>query len=394
MVHRYSRELARLLRDKNYSENRIFHYCSSTEPGAKMVNGAFLMGAFMIVILKMTAEQAYEKFRPYHHLFKHFRDASKGECFYNCTLLHCLQGLEYGIKFGWYDFRTFNVKEYEYYERVENGDLNWIIPGKFVAFMGPIEARDSHHRYGHHPNKYADIFKNIGVTRVIRLNEVKYDRSYFTSQNINHNDLFFIDGSNPPDSIVDQFFDVVENHFAQPNHGAIAIHCKAGLGRTGTLIGLWAMKHFQIPAESFIGWIRIARPGSILGPQQFYLPQMEPNYIMTHQSAQKSRMMTQKLNESPQDKHKAMYGETHQANYLIGAKGRNSETKCKRELFNDRTNAAGSPNKNLIRKAMDNAPKTTAFEAPVSPFRDHVADVNMRDQDMNGSPHSPVKAYM
>lgn len=56
MVHRYSRELARLLRDKNYNENRIFHYCSSAEPGHKMVNGAFLMGAFMIVILKMTAE--------------------------------------------------------------------------------------------------------------------------------------------------------------------------------------------------------------------------------------------------------------------------------------------------------------------------------------------------
>ena len=66
MVHRYSRELARLLRDKNYSENRIFHYCSSSEPGHKLVNGAFLMGAFCVVILKMSAEEAFEKFRPYH----------------------------------------------------------------------------------------------------------------------------------------------------------------------------------------------------------------------------------------------------------------------------------------------------------------------------------------
>jgi hypothetical protein len=95
MVHRYSRELARLLRDNNYSENRIFHYCSSDDPGHKMVNGAFLMGAFMIVILKMSAEQAHAVFKPYHQLFKHFRDASRGDCFYNCTLLHVLQGLEY-----------------------------------------------------------------------------------------------------------------------------------------------------------------------------------------------------------------------------------------------------------------------------------------------------------
>ena len=53
------------------------------------------------------------------------------------------------------------------------------------------------------------------------------------------------------------------------------MHCKAGLGRTGTLIGLYAMKHYQFPAAAFIGWIRIARPGSILGPQQNYLIDME-----------------------------------------------------------------------------------------------------------------------
>ena len=149
--------------------------------------------------------------------------------------------MEYAIKFKWYDFRTFNVKEYEYYERVENGDVNWIIPGKFMAFMGPIEKRDTNQRYGHHPKKYVEIFKKFGVSRVIRLNEEKYDRKYFLENNIAHNDLFFIDGSTPPDNIVDQFFQMTDEHFGRKDPGAIAIHCKAGLGRTGTLIGLWAM---------------------------------------------------------------------------------------------------------------------------------------------------------
>jgi len=142
MVHRYCRELARLLKDKEYANNRIFHYCASDKID-KMVNGAFLMGCFMIIIAKYSAEKAYKMFKPYHPYFKPYRDASRGNCFYNCSLLHCFQGLEYAIKFGWYDFKTFSVKEYEFYEKVENGDLNWIIPNKFMAFMGPLEKKDA-----------------------------------------------------------------------------------------------------------------------------------------------------------------------------------------------------------------------------------------------------------
>lgn len=41
------------------------------------------------------------------------------------------------LQYGWLDFSNFDVEEYEHYERAENGDLNWIIPGKFLAFSGP-----------------------------------------------------------------------------------------------------------------------------------------------------------------------------------------------------------------------------------------------------------------
>jgi cell division cycle 14 len=43
------------------------------------------------------------------------------------------------------------------------------------------------------------------------------------------------------------------------------VHCKAGLGRTGSCIGAYVMKHYRFTAEELIGWIRIARPGSIIG---------------------------------------------------------------------------------------------------------------------------------
>ena len=159
---------------------------------------------------------------------------------------------------------------------------------------------------GNSPEDYIQVFKHFGVTRVIRLNEAKYDKSKFTDNDISHSDLFFIDGSVPPQKIVDQFLEIAEN---EP--GAMAIHCKAGLGRTGTLIGIYAMKHFKFPAAAFIGWIRMCRPGSILGPQQFYLLDVEELYL-----GKDYKRNQRKFEMSPMDIRKSQFGDAGQAERL------------------------------------------------------------------------------
>ena len=55
--------------------------------------------------------------------------------------------------------------------------------------------------------------------------------------------LYYLDGSNPPLRILNRFIQACE---ATP--GAIGVHCKAGLGRTGTCIGCYLMKHFKFTA--------------------------------------------------------------------------------------------------------------------------------------------------
>ena len=152
----------------------------------------------MIIILRQSAEVAWEAFKPYQQQFRPFRDASYGDCTYSCSIFQCLKGLEIGVSHGWYNFREFDNKEYEYYEKVENGDMNVIIPNKFIAFMGPVDPQNGHRR-GNSPEDYLQVFKHFGVSCVVRLNEPKYDKTKFTKAGINHADLFFIDGSVPPD---------------------------------------------------------------------------------------------------------------------------------------------------------------------------------------------------
>ena len=46
----------------------------------------------------------------------------------------------------------FNLNEYLFYEKVENGDLNWIVPGKFLAFCDPQTYSD------HTTNHYIKLY--------------------------------------------------------------------------------------------------------------------------------------------------------------------------------------------------------------------------------------------
>ncbi|XP_023161110.2 dual specificity protein phosphatase CDC14A isoform X3 [Drosophila hydei] len=267
ILYRYCMKLNSKLSAKSHANKKIVHYTSMNP--AKRLNAAYLIGSYAIIYLNKTPDVAYRLLTSTEvPAYTRFCDASYGPSSFKISLLDCLNAIHKSLQAGFLNFNDFDAEEYEYFERVENGDFNWIVPQKFIAFCGPHQkSKTLPNGYPcHAPDRYFSYFRDNHVTTVIRLNAKVYHASSFENAGFEHKDLFFIDGSTPSDTILKKFLSICEM-----TKGAIAVHCKAGLGRTGSLIGAYIMKHYGFTALEAIAWLRLCRPGSVIGHQQQWM---------------------------------------------------------------------------------------------------------------------------
>ena len=282
-TYRFCVELRNMLAS-NDSDSILLY---TTGDSRQAANCALLLAAFLLMELDYTPEDSLRPFTAISGSLRPFRDASYSSADFLLSVDDCLHGIARARRAGLIDFRegSFDVAAYDHYEDPANADLHIIVPGKLVAFRGP---RDFAEREGQlwadlpsgerafHPAHYLPIFRELGVTIVLRLNELSYSTDALVKAGVAVFALPFADCTPPPLGAVFRFFQIVDE---KAGGGAVAVHCHAGLGRTGTLIALWLMRSHSFTAREAIGWLRIVRPGSIIGPQQHYLVSMEPKMV-------------------------------------------------------------------------------------------------------------------
>lgn len=248
------------------NEDKAVMFYSYPDPRYR-ANAACLLCCYMVLIQSWPPHLALAPIAQAEPPFMPFRDAGYSTADFILTIQDVVYGCWRAKEKGFLDLRHFNLDEYEQYEKVDQGDFNEL-PPHYIAFASP-QQEDFLTPLDHAFNNVLDYFETHNVQLVVRLNSILYDARQFEQRGIKHVDMIFDDGTVPTMEMVKRFVGAAECIIEQG--GKIAVHCKAGLGRTGCLIGAHLIYSYGFTAAECIAYMRFLRPGMVVGPQQHWL---------------------------------------------------------------------------------------------------------------------------
>ncbi|GAB0133660.1 hypothetical protein EsDP_00002061 [Epichloe bromicola] len=271
------------------NKDRPVVFWSAADPRSR-ANAACMLACYMVLVQNWPPHLALAPIAQVDPPLMPFRDAGYSQADYGITVQDVVYGVWKAKEEKCIDLDNFDLEMYERYERVEHGDFNWITP-HFLAFASPqhtpvakitedselypllprdLDAVDAHPTLPHPFKNVLTHFSDKNIGLVVRLNSHLYSPSYFEALGIQHLDMIFDDGTCPPLATVRKFIRLAHETITVKKKG-IAVHCKAGLGRTGCLIGAYLIYRHGFTADEVISFMRFMRPGMVVGPQQHWL---------------------------------------------------------------------------------------------------------------------------
>jgi atypical dual specificity phosphatase len=131
--------------------------------------------------------------------------------------------------------------------------FNWIIPGKLAGCPAPGVSA---------PIDYdLSLLSRVGITRLITLTEEDLDQEALHRHELKNTHLPIIDREAPSIGQTHMLLVRMQNCIAAGD--ILAVHCKAGLGRTGTILAAWLIRDGGLSAEGAMARLRRIEPGFI-----------------------------------------------------------------------------------------------------------------------------------